>query len=75
MKNYFNELFEKFSNLTDEQFDQLLVESGIEECPLKELYYEEGVIKITPKYGHKLHLNRTNNNLTQYNTYEREKVA
>ncbi len=33
MEDYFNRLFEKFEALSDEEYEQLLVDAGIENCP------------------------------------------
>jgi hypothetical protein len=44
--DYFNEANEKIDNLTDEEFKQLLIDSGIEDCPYEdewERYYVTGV--------------------------------
>jgi len=41
LSNYFDELSEKYNNLTDEEVYQLLVESGLEECPYEEKNKEE----------------------------------
>ena len=38
MKEYFEETIELLNNLTDEEFDNLLIESGIEKCPIKSDY-------------------------------------
>lgn len=38
-KDYFDEVFEILDNMSDEEVDELLIKSGIENCP-----YEEGKI-------------------------------
>ena len=43
---YFDEVNEKINALSDEEFDQLLIDCGIEECPYEdewERYYITGV--------------------------------
>jgi hypothetical protein len=41
-KKYFKEVAQKINNMSDEEFDQLLVDSGIEKCP-----YEEDSLSLT----------------------------
>lgn len=36
IKTYFSEVREKIEKLSDEEFDQLLLESGLEKCPYEE---------------------------------------
>lgn len=33
MENYFDKLLENFESLSDEEFEQLLINAGIENCP------------------------------------------
>lgn len=33
MKNYFDRIIEKLESMSDKDFDELLIESGIESCP------------------------------------------
>ena len=35
-EKYFKEVAQKINNMSDEEFDQLLVDSGIENCPDEE---------------------------------------
>lgn len=56
MKTYFEEVFEAFDNMSDEEFDVLILKSGIERCPIqeyKELYnkkvVDEGMVSLKNK--------------------------
>ncbi len=40
MKSYFDEVFEILDNMSDEDFDKLLIESGIENCPYEPQQFE-----------------------------------
>jgi hypothetical protein len=45
-KDYFDEVNEKLNSMSDEEFDQLLIECGIEDCPYEDewdRYYITGV--------------------------------
>ena len=40
MKSYFDEVFEILDNMSDEDFDKLLIESGIDNCPYEPQYFK-----------------------------------
>ena len=41
IENYFDELDKKIEAMSDEEFMELLIKAGIENCPLLENYNEE----------------------------------
>lgn len=74
MNKYFSELFEKFDSLSDEEFDKLLLESGIEDCPYDISRYSKSASTVFKEvYGIKFSTNIMDKGLLEYN--EREKIA
>lgn len=74
MNRYFSELFEKFDNLSDEEFDELLLESGIEDCPYDTSMHSKSTSsRFKEVYGIKFSTNIMDKELLEYNG--REKIA
>jgi hypothetical protein len=45
-KRYFEEVSQKINNMSDEEFDQLLLESGLEKCPYEEDLKDDPLLGI-----------------------------
>lgn len=74
MNKYFSELFEKFDNLSDDEFDKLLVESGIEDCPYDISRYSKSAnVVFKEVYEIRFSTNIMDKGLLEYNG--REKIA
>ena len=70
MENYFDEVLKALDNMTDAEFDELLMKSGLEDCPIEE-YQEEysQQVTITDKPVLKLR-NKTKPSWNKYVNYD-----